>query len=134
VTQGSEPARNDAGVEFNLARHGKVSYMRIPAADTIALGAFYEKVFRWQVSGRPEHNSFSDASGDLAGAFEPGTPSEPGIVPFIYVERIDSVVREIEANGGTLVQPVYDEGGLWVATFRDPAGNVMGVWQGGGER
>jgi hypothetical protein len=23
----------------------------------------------------------------------------------------------------------YPEGDLWVATFRDPAGNVLGVWQ-----
>jgi predicted enzyme related to lactoylglutathione lyase len=134
MTQASKRERNEAGVEVNLALPGKVSYMRIPAADTVGLGAFYVKVFGWQVSGRPEHMSFTDTSGELIGAFEPGTPSEPGIVPFIYVQGIDGVIREIEANGGTVVQPVYDEGGLWVALFRDPAGNVMGVWQGGGER
>jgi uncharacterized protein len=131
----AQPAeRNEAGVEVNLARHGKVSYIRIPAADTMALSKFYDTVFGWHVSGRPEHMSFTDASGEMIGAFEPGSPSEPGIVPFIYVERIDSVVRDIESNGGTVVQPVYAEGGLWVATFRDPAGNVMGIWQAGGER
>ncbi len=134
MTQPSERERNKAGVEVNLARHGKVSYMRIPAADTVALGAFYETVFAWQVSGRPEHMSFTDASGEMIGAFEPGTPSEPGIVPFIYVQGIDAVIRNIESNGGSVVRPVYDEGGLWIATFRDPAGNVIGVWQGGGER
>jgi predicted enzyme related to lactoylglutathione lyase len=134
MTQREQDERNPAGVEVNLARHGKVSYMRVPAADTVALGAFYAKVFGWEVDGRPEHFSFRDTTGELIGAFEPGTPSEPGIVPFIYVQHIDSVVRDVEANGGTIVQPVYDEGGLWVATFRDPAGNVMGVWQGGGER
>ena len=129
-----ERERDEAGVEVVLTKPGKVSYMRIPAADTVALGAFYAKVFGWEVGGRPEHVSFTDASGDMIGAFEPGTPSEPGILPFIYVQGIDGVVREIEANGGSVVQPVYAEGGLWVATFRDPAGNVMGVWQGGGER
>ncbi|MEX0783289.1 MAG: VOC family protein [Dehalococcoidia bacterium] len=134
MTQAGERERNEAGVEVNLTRHGKISYMRIPAADTVALGRFYEKVFGWQVSGRPEHFSFSDTSGEMIGAFEPGTPSPPGIVPFIYVGGIDSVIRDIEASGGAVVQPVYDEGGLWVATFRDPGGNVMGVWQGGGER
>jgi hypothetical protein len=28
-----------------------------------------------------------------------------------------------------LVDPPYPEGDLRVATFRDPAGNVIGVWQ-----
>lgn len=134
MAQPQERERNEAGVEVNLARHGKLSYMRIPAADTVALGAFYAKVFGWEAGGRPEHVSFKDASGELIGAFEPGTAGEPGIVPFIYVDGIDAVIREIEGNGGTVLQPVYAEGGLWVATFRDPAGNVMGVWQGGGER
>jgi hypothetical protein len=32
----------EPGVEVNLARHGKVSYLRIPAADTVALSSFYE--------------------------------------------------------------------------------------------
>jgi predicted enzyme related to lactoylglutathione lyase len=135
MTQPEQRERNEAGVEGNLARHGKVSYMRIPAADPVALSQFYEKVFRWQVGGRPEHVSFKDASGEMIGAFEPDeVPERPGILPYISVERIDSVVRDIEANGGTIVRPVYAEEQLWVATFRDPAGNVMGIWQAGGER
>jgi predicted enzyme related to lactoylglutathione lyase len=28
-----------------------------------------------------------------------------------------------------VVDERYAEGDLWVATFRDPAGNVIGVWQ-----
>jgi hypothetical protein len=32
------------------------------------------------------------------------------------------------------VREVYAEGDLWVATFRDPAGNVIGIWQMGGPR
>jgi predicted enzyme related to lactoylglutathione lyase len=52
-------------------------------------------------------------------------------VPFIYVDGIDGVVAEIEANGGAILQPVYAEEALWVATFRDPAGNVIGLWSSG---
>jgi hypothetical protein len=33
--------------------------------------------------------------------------------------------------GGDVVTPPYDEGGLRVSTFRDPAGNVLGIWQNG---
>jgi hypothetical protein len=35
------------------------------------------------------------------------------------------------ANGGALDTEPYPEGNLSVATFRDPAGNVLGVWQSG---
>jgi predicted enzyme related to lactoylglutathione lyase len=34
-------------------------------------------------------------------------------------------------HGGAPVMAPYPEGDLWVATFRDPAGNIVGVWQQG---
>lgn len=134
MTQPDQQAANDSGVTPNLARHGKLSYIVIPATDALALGAFYESVFGWEVGGRPEHVSFADASGDLIGAFEPGNAvsTEPGILPHIYVHGVDATIERILANGGEVVREPYPEGGLWVATFRDPAGNVMGIWQGGG--
>jgi predicted enzyme related to lactoylglutathione lyase len=49
----------------------------------------------------------------------------------VYVERIDDVLKKIAANGGSVVTARYPEGDLWVAVFRDPAGNVLGVWQRG---
>jgi predicted lactoylglutathione lyase len=48
-----------------------------------------------------------------------------------YVHGIDAAIDRIKANGGDVVKPPYDEGGLWVATFSDPAGNVLGIWQNG---
>jgi predicted enzyme related to lactoylglutathione lyase len=32
---------------------------------------------------------------------------------------------------GEIAREPYPEGDLWVATFRDPAGNEVGVWQQG---
>jgi hypothetical protein len=58
-------------------------------------------------------------------------PDEPGVLPYIYVHGIDRIVERIAANGGRIEKPPYPEGDLWVATFRDPAGNVIGVWQQG---
>jgi predicted enzyme related to lactoylglutathione lyase len=56
---------------------------------------------------------------------------EPGLLPYIYVDDIDHVVERIVTQGGEVVKPPYPEGDLWVATFRDPAGNLIGVWQAG---
>jgi len=35
----------------------------------------------------------------------------------------------VAARGGVVIEVPYAEGDLRVATFRDPAGNVIGVWQ-----
>jgi len=56
---------------------------------------------------------------------------EPGLLPYIYVDRIDDTIEQVEARGGKIVKAPYPEGNLWVATFRDPAGNVLGLWQEG---
>jgi hypothetical protein len=56
---------------------------------------------------------------------------EAGVLPFIYVNRVDDALWQITEHGGGVVKPPYPEGDLWVATFRDPAGNVLGVWQHG---
>ena len=119
------------GVEPNLSRPGSITYMQIPATDVRSSAAFYEKVFGWTVRVNPAHTSFMDANGHVAGAIvtDLKVSREPGVLPYIYVDAIDDVIRSIGENGGEIVRPRYDEGGLWVATFRDPAGNVLGVWQ-----
>jgi predicted enzyme related to lactoylglutathione lyase len=121
-------------VDKGLARHGHISYLEIPAVDINRSAAFYEAVFGWLVHRRDSGRiSFDDRSGTLIGRWESGraVSSEPGLLPFIYVDRIDEVVERIASQGGEVVKPTYPEGDLWVATFRDPAGNVMGVWQEG---
>jgi predicted enzyme related to lactoylglutathione lyase len=127
-------AQNPAGVDNRLARHGHVSYLEIPAADIEQSAAFYEAVFDWEIRHRDEGNaSFDDRSGNLIGRWVTGRAAsrEPGMLPFIYVDRIDEAVARISAHGGQVDTAPYAEGDLWVATFRDPAGNVMGIWQAG---
>jgi predicted enzyme related to lactoylglutathione lyase len=127
----NEPASNDSGVESRMTQPGSITYMQIPAVDARASAAFYEAVFGWTSSGSDAHVSFGDAHEHLRGAFVTDlTPStEPGVLPYIYVDGIDAVLANVKEHGGQIVRDVYPEGGLSVATFRDPAGNVMGVWQ-----
>jgi len=130
----AEKQQTAEGVDAPFARDGKLSYMQIPAADTKVCGDFYARVFGWDVAAEDAgHRSFQDASGELLGAFvshlKPA--AEPGVLPYIYVDGIDAAVERIRAHGGAIVRDIYPEGGLFVATFRDPAGNVMGIWQAG---
>jgi predicted enzyme related to lactoylglutathione lyase len=123
-----------SGVDKGLARHGHVSYLEIPAVDAEQSAAFYEAVFGWSIHRRDSgRRSFDDGSGDLIGAWvtSRAVSNEPGLLPYIYVDHIDDVVARVQARGGEIVEAPYPEGDLWVATFRDPAGNVMGIWQAG---
>jgi len=132
VPSSEQPRQQATGVDARLTRPGKLSYIQVPARDTAAAAAFYRDVFGWTISGdNPDHRSFADASGDLIGAFVTGraASSEPGILPYISVDDIDAAVAKILESGGHVVREPYPEGDLRVATFRDPAGNVVGIWQ-----
>jgi predicted enzyme related to lactoylglutathione lyase len=122
------------GVDATLTRHGGLSYLEIPAADVHRSAAFYEAVCGWKVEWRqPDDALFTDATGHMIGRWVAGraAPREPGLVPYFYVDRIDDAISQAVANGGEVVKPVYAEGDIWVATVRDPAGNVIGLWQAG---
>jgi uncharacterized protein len=128
-----ESPESDA-VDNRLARHGHVSYLEIPAVDVKQSAAFYLAVFGWRIERRDAgHISFDDLSGDLIGRWVTGRTiaHTPGLMAYIYVDRIDEIDERIVAHGGEIATPPYEEGNLWVATFRDPAGNLMGIWQAG---
>jgi predicted enzyme related to lactoylglutathione lyase len=132
MAEKDEAQKRDDGVEGRLARHGRVSYLEIPAADAERSAAFYEAVFGWRVERRDTgKRSFDDGAGGLIGRWVTGRAAsrEPGLLPYIYVEGIDAVVGRIVSHGGEVVRGPYPEGDLWVAEFRDPAGNLMGIWQ-----
>ncbi len=115
----------------------RLCYLEIPATDPRRSAEFYKTVFGWNIrkgdSGRP---SFDDPSG-VSGAFVTYlTPAAPGILPSIWVKGIESFVEKIAANGGEIVErPRPDEpgGNCYIATFRDPAGNTLRVYEEPGE-
>jgi predicted enzyme related to lactoylglutathione lyase len=127
----TQPADPNA-VDIGLKRPNGLSYLHIPALDVRAAAVFYGSVFEWQLtnldSPRP---GFVDGTGHLAGAWvaDQAVAAEPGLLPYIYVADIDDTAARITAEGGTIVKAPYPEGNLRVATFRDPAGNVLGLWQ-----
>jgi uncharacterized protein len=110
---------------------GGISYLRIPAADPQRSAAFYAAVFGWSVRTDRDDPSFEDGTGHVIGHFVADQPvaGEAGLWPYVFVESLDETLERIVAGGGEVVTPPYPEGDLRVATFRDPAGNVVGVWE-----
>ena len=49
--------------------------------------------------------------------------------PYVFVKQVGETLDKVVAHGGEVVTAPYPEGDLTVATFRDPSGNVLGVWQ-----
>ena len=122
------------GADQHLFGNGRISYIQIPASNVREAAAFYASVFDWKIRGGSDHHlSFTDATGDMIGAWVTGraVSSEPGVLPYIYVHGIDAAIDRIKAHGGEVVKSPYPEGNLWVATFQDPSGNVLGIWQQG---
>jgi len=115
----------------SVFRPGGVSYLRIPAPDPPRLAAFYAAVFGWNLRGDPERPSFDDGSGHVIGHFTRDVPvaADGGFRPYVYVPGVDEAISAAVSAGGEVETTPYPEGGLRVAVLRDPAGNLVGVWQ-----
>ena len=129
MTDRNEPV--DPGVEATVARPGGISYLAIPAQDAAASADFYRAVFGWEIRGDSDMPSFSDGTGHVIGHWRTDLPAagEAGIRPYIYVTLLDEVLAKAVEQGAEVVSAPYPEGSLTIATVRDPAGNVIGIWQ-----
>jgi predicted enzyme related to lactoylglutathione lyase len=134
MTQNShqETQPSECGVDASLARHGALSYLEIPAIDARQSAVFYEKVLGWRVHGDDlDHPKFSDQTGNLIGRWVIGRAihRKPGLLPYIYVDDIADVVTRVTAQGSEIIKAPFPEGNLLISIIRDPAGNVIGLWQ-----
>jgi predicted enzyme related to lactoylglutathione lyase len=119
---------NDASPVFRAAG---ISYLHIPSTDPQRSAGFYRHVFGWKVGGNPERPSFEDGTGHVIGAWvtDRSVSEDTGLLAYVYVDDVDEVLDRVTTDGGRVVKPPYAEGDLRVATFRDPSGTVIGVWQ-----
>jgi predicted enzyme related to lactoylglutathione lyase len=112
--------------------NGKVCYVEIPAIDVELSAAFYRDVFGWQIRQRGDGNTaFDDTTGEVSGAWVTGRSpaAEPGLLLYIWVDDAAAAVDAVIAHGGEIVQPIGIDAPEITARFRDPAGNVVGLYQ-----
>jgi len=109
-----------------------VCYIEIPALDIKRSADFYAKVFGWGIRQRGDgHTAFDDATGEVSGSWVLGRPAsaQPGLLIYIMVDSVAAIIDAVIAEGGELVQPIGGDAPEITARFRDPAGNVIGLYQ-----
>lgn len=112
--------------------HGKICYLELPAADIAQSAAFYEKVFGWTIHRRDDGSvTFADGVGQVNGVWLPGAPpaTDPKILIHIMVDNAETTLRAIIEHGGEIAQPIGAHAPEITARFRDPAGNILGIYQ-----
>lgn len=120
----------------------RVVHFEVPFDDAERALGFYREVFDWQIQPMPEMEYNIVATGP---AGDDGMPNEPGYIgggmmqrlehvatPVITldVDDIDATLADVEAHGGSTVEPKSAVGDMgFAAYFKDSEGNLMGLWQ-----
>jgi uncharacterized protein len=112
--------------------NGKICYIEMPATDIAKSAEFYKKVFGWNVRTRGDGAmAFDDGVGEVSGTWVKGRPpaAQPGFMIYVMVDSVEKTMEAIKAAGGEIVQPIGGDPGEITARFRDPGGNVVGLYQ-----
>jgi predicted enzyme related to lactoylglutathione lyase len=115
---------------------GVVNWIELPSTDLEQSCEFYSRAFGWEITRHeswPDYPMWKDTKGEVGGAFRTGLKpmTEAGVLIHINVESIEAAFAAIEAAGG---KPLHgkefmsDDIGWW-ATFRDPSGNVLALFE-----
>jgi len=112
--------------------NGKICYIEIPATDVARSAEFYKQAFGWSIRTRGDGaTAFDDGVGEVSGAWVLGRPpaATPGLMVYIMVDSVAAAIDKVIAAGGVIVQPIGADAPEITARFRDPAGNVLGLYQ-----
>jgi hypothetical protein len=112
--------------------NGKICYIEFPATDIARSADFYHQVFGWNVRRRGDGSTaFDDGVGEVSGTWVLKRPpsTTPGILFYIMVDSVADTIKSVIANGGEIVQPIGGDAPEITARFRDPGGNVVGLYQ-----
>jgi hypothetical protein len=121
-----------------------VSHFEIPARDLERAARFYREVFSWTIEPLPwEGHSYFKIRGSAGGPGREGidggllpagsATEHPLLVIHLSGISLEDCLDRITAAGGRIDLPAAPVGEMgFFARFRDPEGNLLGLWQGMG--
>lgn len=113
----------------------RVVHFEIPCNDPEKTMTFFKEVFNWKFQQFGTEEYWTATTGDEnspginGGLMKKRDPNQP-IVNSIEVENLDEQIKKIESAGGLIVVPktaIPTVG--WMAYFKDPDGNIHGIFQ-----
>lgn len=112
--------------------NGKICYVEMPTGNVRGSAEFYREVFGWTIRQRGDGSTaFDDTTGQVSGTWVIGRnpAATPGLLIYIMVDSVRATLDAIVAHGGEIVQPIGADAPEVTARFRDPGGNVIGLYQ-----
>ena len=75
--------------------------------------------------------AFDDTTGQVSGSWVLKRPasSNPSLLIYVMVDSVAATIELVKANGGEIVQSIGADAPEITARFRDPGGNVIGLYQ-----
>lgn len=120
----------------------EIVHFEIPVDDLERAQKFYKTAFGWQMNYMKEMDYTMVQTTEVD---EKQTPKKPGSInggmmkrggdvksPVVTIDvaDIDAAIVKVEKNGGKALGKKMVVGDMgWSAYFKDPEGNVIGLWQ-----
>lgn len=119
---------------------GRVTHFEIPFDDEKRATEFYTEAFGWNMQEVAGYKLVSSGPTQDMGPTEPGfinggllaREADGAASPVIVVDvpSVDDALAKIEKLGGSTVSGKRAVGGFgFAAYFKDPEGNLMGLWE-----
>lgn len=109
-----------------------IVHIEIPATDGKASGAFYEKLFGWHIMHDEQFNytMFDPHEGPGGGFSWVNEHTKPGdVLIYINSEDIEADLKQAAALGGSILREKEEIPGTgWFGIFKDPVGNMIGLY------
>ena len=114
-------------------RHEKFNYVEFGAKDLVATKTFFRTVFGWSfVDYGPSYSSFAAKDAGIDGGFFQsdlaGTTATGGALVVFYSASLEETLKNIQANGGAIVKPIFKFPGGRRFHFLEPSGDEFAVW------
>jgi len=113
----------------------RVTHFEIPCDNPQETMAFFEKVFNWKFDPFGDQRYWFAKTGDdktpgINGAIIKKRHPDQPITNSIEVENLDATIEQIVSAGGEMAVPKMPIQGMgWLAFFKDPDGNIHGIWE-----
>lgn len=115
-----------------------LNYIELPATDLVATKAFYEHNFGWTFTDYGPGYAAAHVSGIEVGfntdahvgaAQSDGDQNPTGPLLLLQTDNLQSVHSALAHESGGIVTSPFDYPGGRRLHFRDPSGNILGVYE-----